>query len=438
VTILRDAQVGLMMFVGRNVVRGHALRGDALAKVLSRRPNVDPYPLYDQVRAQGPLFRGALRVHATASHATANTILRDQRFGVRSSDDAGRDEVQLASGGVPEGLVHPIDDSFLSMDPPSHTRLRRTVGPWFTPRALNQRTDRIEKIVERYLDELSGRDDFDLIDDFAVRVPVQVICDLLGISSADRPKFILWGAEMAHSLDGVWDLGQLRRLRRALAEMDEFFNGQIELRRREPGDDVISGLAGTIEGEAPTAQLRRDLVATAGLLLVAGFETTVNLIGNAVTTLLGDDSARDWFLANPEQAPALVEEVLRLDPPVHQTMRMAREPVEVAGVRIPRDGAVLMLLGGANRDPEVFDHPNRFDPNRPNNRDHLAFSAGIHYCLGAGLARIEAAVALRQLFQRFPDLGGAGAVRYRHTRNIHGVRHLPVRGRSVRRDPTPA
>ena len=435
--IWQDARLGMMMLAGRTAVRSYALRGDPTAKVLSRRASADPYPLYDQVRAAGPVSRGKLGMFVTASHDIAHAVLRDQRFRVRTTDDVGRDELTL-TGANPNDLVHPIEDSFLSMDPPSHTRLRRTVGPWFTPRALAARSERIEEIVEGFLDELAGRDRFDLIDDFAVRVPIQVICDLLGISSSDYPRFVRWGAEMAASLDGVWSLGQLRRLRVALVEMDEFFSGQIEQRRAHPGEDVISGLANSIEGAEATEQLRRDLVATAGLLLVAGFETTVNLIGNAVVTLLAQPSARDWFQDHPEQAPELVEEVLRLDPPVPQTLRIAHDPVKLGGVRVPRNGAIMLLLGGANRDPEVFADPNRFDPTRPNNREHLAFSAGIHYCLGAGLARIEAAVALRALFTRFPDLRGNGPVRYRHTRNIHGVRHLPVRGRAVRRDPATA
>jgi len=426
-----DARIGMMMLAGRTMVRLHARRGDPLAKVLSRRPGADPYPIYDEVRAAGPLSRGRLGMYVTASHEIANTVLRDPRWGVRSTENANRNELRIA-GGNPSNLVHPIDDSFLSMDPPSHTRLRRTVGPWFTPRALSQRAERIDQIANEFLDELSTRDHFDLIDDFAVRVPIQIICDLLGISGADYPRFVRWGAEMAASLDGVWTMGQLKRLRVALVEMDRFFSEQITYRRENPGDDVISGLANSIEGDQPTEQLRQDLVATAGLLLVAGFETTVNLIGNTVAALLRDPAAREWYRDNPGRSTELVEEILRLDPPVHQTLRIAHEPVELAGITIPKNAGLVILLGGANRDPAVFANPDEFDPGRTNNRDHLAFSAGIHYCLGAGLARLEAVSALRALFTRFPDPHAAGKIHYRQTRNIHGIRHLPLQGRAAR------
>lgn len=431
-----DLRVNLMMLFGKAMINTYALTGDPLSRIMIR--SADPYPVYERVRARGELSRSRLGIWTTTSHELTNQVLRDQRFGVRLTGDRSREEMQL--GGHSDGaLVHPISDSFLSMDPPAHTRLRRSVGPWFTPKALAARTESIERIVDRFLAEVDGRAGFDLIDDFAVRVPVQVICDLLGIPDSDHAKFVRWGAQMAASLDGVWTQAQRRELEVAMREMDEFFSAQIQRRRIDPGEDVISGLvrAGG-DGITDEVQLRRDLVATAGLLLVAGFETTVNLIGNGVHQLLRSSSARDWFLANPDKAPELVEEVLRLDPPVHQTMRIAHEPVELAGVPLPANSAVLLLLGGANRDPRVFTNPLTFDPTRPNNREHLAFSAGIHYCLGAGLARIEGAVALRALFTRFPDLHQAGPLRYRATRNIHGLRHLPVRAQAVRRDPARA
>jgi cytochrome P450 len=204
--------------------------------------------------------------------------------------------------------------------------------------------------------------------------------------------------------------------------MSAFFTELVALRRRHPGDDVVSELATMDEDLAV-----RDLLATVELLLVAGFETTVNLIGNGVLELLRNADARAWLLANPDRTDDLVEEVLRHDPPVQYTMRIAHQPVELAGTSLPTDAGVVLLLAGANRDPNVFDDPDRFDPTRRNSREHLAFSAGAHYCLGAGLARIEATAALRALFERYPDLRAAGAVRRRRSRNIHGVRVLPVR-----------
>ncbi|HEX3784908.1 MAG TPA: cytochrome P450 [Pseudonocardiaceae bacterium] len=425
-----QARLRLALFFFRSALRGHALFGDPAAAVLNRSPNTSPYRLYERVRERGELSRSSLGMYTTASHSVVNSILRDHRFGVRTADNNSRETFQPA--GVARGQdVHPIQDSFLSLDPPAHTRLRKMAAPWFTPRALRAQTERIESVVESFLDELAGRDEFDLIDDFAVRVPIQVICDLLGVPGQEYERFIPWGAILGASLDDVRTMAEHRRLRGALGEMAEFFDGLIALRREQPGDDLVSELvrAGAEDPEV----LHTDLVASTEILLVAGFETTVNLIGNAVLALLRNPDALAWFIANPDRADDLVEEVLRHDPPVQLTMRLAHEPVTIAGVDLRRDDVVLMLLAGASRDPSVFTAPERFDPTRPNNRDHLAFSAGVHYCIGAGLARIEAAVALRALFLRYPKLAQAGPERRRHSRNINGMLHLPVRGNTVRR-----
>ena len=422
---------GLLMF--RSILRGHALLGDTSAAILARNPNTEPYPLYERVRAQGEISRSRLRMYATASHSVVNSILRDQRFGVRTTDDLSRETFQGAGAGHGDA-VHPIQESFLSLDPPTHTRLRKMVSPWFSPKALRLRSDRIEEVVNGFLDELGDREEFDLIDDFAVRVPVQVICDLLGVPGEEYPRFIPWSAILGASLDDIRTMTEFRRLRAALVEMANYFTDLIEHRRAEPGDDLISELVAA--GDTDPAVLHKDLLASTELLLVAGFETTVNLIGNDVLALLRNPDVLAWFVDHPDRADDLVEEVLRHDPPVQFTMRLAHEPLDLAGAHFRRDDPILLLLAGANRDPAVFGSPGTFDPTRANNRDHLAFSAGVHYCLGAGLARIEAAVALRALFTRYPNLALAGKPRRRHSRNINGMLHLPVRGTAVRRSVT--
>ncbi len=431
------ARLRFNLLMLRSILRGYALLGDASAAVLARNPDSEPYPLYERVRTQGDIkgdiSRSRLKMYASASHPVVNSILRDQRFGVRTANGGARETFQSIGG---PGVVHPIEESFLSLDPPTHTRLRKMVSPWFSPKALRQRGDRIEEVVNGFLDELGDREEFDLIDDFAVRVPVQVICDLLGVPSEEYQRFIPWGAVLGASLDDVRTVAEFRRLRGALVEMADYFTTLIEHRRAEPGDDLISELVAT--GDADPAVLHKDLLASTELLLVAGFETTVNLIGNAVLALLRNPDVLAWFVANPDRADDLVEEVLRHDPPVQFTMRLAHEPLELAGTHFQRDDAILLLLAGANRDPSVFRDPGTFDPTRPNNRDHLSFSAGVHYCLGAGLARIEAAVALRALFTRYPNLalagrGPYGKARRRRTRNINGMLHLPVRGTPLRR-----
>ncbi|HEX3647464.1 MAG TPA: cytochrome P450 [Pseudonocardiaceae bacterium] len=429
-TLGQDLKAGLTMFGWRAGLRAQAALGDPLAKVLSRGPNRSPYPLYELAREQGELSRSKLGVHVTASHELANVILRDSRFGVQGAAGQSRDEWQAGSAdeAADRKPHNPIDESFLSLDPPRHTRLRRLVAPWFTPRALRERSDRIERVVTRFLDELADRDEFDLIGDFAARVPIQVICDLLGVPDSDYSRFLRWGADVALSLDSTWTLGQYRQLQRSLGEMNDFFTRLLAQRRREPADDIVSDLV-RAEAAGGDPVTETDLLATSELLLVAGFETTVNLIGNGALELLHNGDARAWLAEHPDRLGDLVEEVLRHDPPVQHTMRIAHEPVTLAGVTLPTDGGVVLLLGGANRDPKVFDRPGEFDPTRQNNREHVAFSAGIHYCLGAGLARIEAGVALRALFERYPSLRAGRPVR-RRTRNIHGVLRLPVSGRA--------
>ncbi|MCP2257871.1 Cytochrome P450 [Streptoalloteichus tenebrarius] len=413
----------LSLLTTRTVLRAHSLLGDPLARVIS--PDGGPLlDAYRRVRLGGPLVRSRLGAWATARHSVASQILRDPRFGVVPF--AGDSRALLPQPKVGGGtLVHPINDSFLSLDPPRHTRLRRLVAPWFTPRALRARTDRVEAIVRRRLDELDTARPVDLMADFATAVPVEVICDLLGVPTPEHARFATWGEVLAGTLDGLFTVREMDRLHATMVEMDAFFRELMDFRRRHPGEDVVSEV---VRSTGPDDDVTtEDLLATTELLLVAGFETTVNLIGNGVLALLSHPDALRRFLADPGLAENLVEEVLRHDSPVQFTGRIVREDMVFEGARLRRDEPVLVLLSGANRDPAVFDDPERFDIARANAREHLSFSGGVHYCLGAGLARLEGAVALRELFQRFPRLELAGEPLPRPTRLIHGVRTLPVR-----------
>jgi cytochrome P450 len=428
-SLKRVARQHAMLFAVRAFGRGYALLGDLGAKIVAMRPGTDPYPIYEQVRARGDLVSSRVRLHMTASYHLTNSILRDSRLGVGGREDVMTDGLLLRddNGRRP---VHPLDDSFLSLDPPDHTRLRRTVAPWFTPRALRERTPEIERLTGKFLDELdsgTNGDSWDLIGDFAVRVPIKVICDLFGIPEIDYPRFARWGAVLGASLDGVRTVPELRQLRATLVEMEAFFDRLIETRRRQPGDDIVSAVVQSApDGIEPA---REDMLATCQLLLVAGFETTVNLVGNGVLALLGDPAARAEFVTDPAGlAPNLVEETLRLDSPVQYTARIVQQPVTLAGVELPVNSMVVPLVAAANTAGSRFADPHRLDLHRPNSKDHLAFSAGVHYCLGAGLARIEAAAAFRVLFERFPDLRQAGPVVRRPSRNIRGALRLPVRG----------
>jgi cytochrome P450 len=408
---------------GRVLMWGFALAGDHGARILQVSPVDNPYPHYERLRDSGILYRSKLNIHLTANHALSNSVLRDPRFGIVPADEFA--SANWTDGAPdPESLAHPIEDSLLGLDPPDHSKLRRIASPWFTPRAIRGRTERIEQIAHEYLDQIGERDRFDLMRDFASRVPVKVICDLFGIENADYERMKRWGAILGDTLDGIRTMGERGQVQWAVREMGEFFDDLIVRRRREPGDDVLSGLiAARPDGEALS---RNDLVALAGLLLGAGFETTVNLIGNGVLALLNNPEAKQLLVEEPGRAADVTEEILRYDSPVQYTARLTHEPLNLAGVELPERSTVALLLGGANRDPGVFSHPHRFDPLRANNREHLSFSSGVHYCLGAGLARLEGEVALRELFARFPDLRQAAPARRRPSRTIRGVLSLPV------------
>lgn len=411
-------------FALRTLVRGYALLGDPYAGVLASPPDRDPYRMYEKVRAKGDMVRSRMGAYVTPSREICDSVLRDNRFVTATFDEASMVPITLVKDG--EKIVNPVQDSFLMMNPPNHTRLRKLVQPFFTPRALKDRTESIQKIVTRYLDRLDGQ--FDVVSEFASQVPIQVIADLLGVPDDHKDVFARWGSALAETLDGVWSHRQLKNLHATIIEYNDFIDVLIDERRRNPQDDIVSHLVTRHEDLS-----REDLVATTGLLLFAGFETTVNLISNGVLKAFENPHTVAPLAQSPEYAEGFVEEVLRLDPPVQYTIRWPKERLELAGVSLPKGMPVMLMLAAANRDPRVFEDPLKFDPTRSNAREHLAFSAGIHYCIGAGLSRIEGAVALHELFKRFPNLAPDGPVARRRSKLIRGALRLPVRANETKR-----
>lgn len=380
--------------------RARAARdGDPVAAVLQLPRGRSGYARYERVRAAGDLVRGRGRLYMSASHATCGEVLRGRQFGAVPTA-AAKLRLTPPRGQRSALLVHPLDDSFASVDPPEHTRLRRIVAPWFTTAAMKARAGFVERVVEDELDRLDRPGTVDLIDEFALRVPSRVICELLGLPPADHERFCRWGLEFGTLVDGARNPGEVRRTRTLLSEMADYFDGQAALRRREPGrDDLLEVLVRAVDqGEMTEA----GMLATAEALLIGGFVTTSNIIGNAVVALDAAPGQREEFLSAPGQAARVVEEVLRLDAPAQYSVRVANEAVTLAGVDLPAGSVVVTLLAAANRDPGVFADPARFDFTRPNVRDHLSFAAGVHYCIGAGLARLEGEIALRSLYSRFP------------------------------------
>jgi cytochrome P450 len=403
-----------------------ARRGDLIGRLL-RDPAVrdQPYELYEQLRARGPLSAGSLG-WVTTSHALAQEVLRSDRFGV-GWDRSGaprliRWALEFGDELDATGVAEP--PSMLVVDPPDHTRYRRLVSRAFTPRATAASEPAIQRTADALLDDLESRGGtVDLVDTFAAQLPVLVIADLLGVPIARREDFLRWGAAAAATLDPGLPFRRYVAAERALRAMHAFLREHFARLRREPGDDLVSRLVG-LPGE--DALTERELHATVMLLLGAGFETTVNLLGNAVVLL---DAHRDqWeaLVSDPSGWDGAIEEVLRHDSPVQITGRTARADVPVAGREVRAGTRVTLLLGAANRDPEVFADPARFDVTRANAREHLAFSGGIHYCLGAGLARLEGVVGLRSLAGRFPGLRVAGRPVRRDLQTLRGFEHLPV------------
>ena len=386
----------------------------------------DPFPHYETIRAQGPLYNNGFAL-STVSHAVTTTVLRSPDFGVIGGFSGNVPRwlllAQAAGGRGPLGPVEP--PSMLAVDQPDHTRYRKLVSRAFTARAVAALRSRTEEIADELLTGLERRRDVDLMTEYASLLPATVIAEMLGAPVAMSRQFLAWGAEAARSLDAGLSLSEFRRSERGLRALQRWMEGHFAHLRAHPGDDILSTLVHAHSAEGKLTQ--DELTVTAMLLLAAGFETTVNLIGNGTALLIAHPEQHDRLRAEPALWPNAVDEVLRLDSPVQRTGRVAQRDTVLAGVRVPVGKPVMTLLGGANRDPEVFDEPGRFDVGRPNAGEHLAFSSGIHYCLGAGLARMEGTVGLQALFGRFPDIALAGTPHRRATRVLRGYESVPVR-----------
>ncbi|HEY2204808.1 MAG TPA: cytochrome P450 [Pseudonocardia sp.] len=389
----------------------------------------DPYPAYERLRAEYPLVKGAISL-ATVHHDVSTGVLRSDDFGVARPDlilpPAARRVLRMVGTRSSAGPIDP--PSMLATDPPDHTRYRKLVSRVFTARAVAALRERTVLVADQLLDQLAAADHggpVDLVDRYASLLPVTVISEILGVPVAMREQFLQWGDGAAASLDLGLTWSRFRRSEADLDALHGWFAGHFARLRAEPGEDILSRLVALVDEEGGRLS-QAELSATAMLLLGAGFETTVNLIGNGAAQLFAHPEQRAELIADPTLWPNAVDEILRFDSPVQRTARRARRDIEVAGMSVHEGNVVVMLLGGANRDPRVFERPDRFDIHRANARDHVSFSSGIHYCLGAALARMEGEVALRRLFERFPHLTPAGQAHRRPTRVLRGYDAMPV------------
>jgi cytochrome P450 len=299
--------------------------------------------------------------------------------------------------------VHPVSPpSLLVVEPPEHTRYRKLVTRVFTVKAVQRLRERTETIAVQLLDDLASADEpVDLVERYCALLPVTVIAEILGVPQADRERVLSYGAAAAPSLDFGLSWKQFLRVDNGLRAFDAWLDAHIARLREHPGDDLLSQLVHARDDEGVLDD--SELKSTAGLVLAAGFETTVNLLGNGIALLRENPDQLDRLRADPDLWPNAVDEVLRLDPPVLFTGRFTEQGAEVAGRRIPPGLGVLTVLAGANRDPEEFEDPTRFDVARANAKEHISFSGGRHFCLGASLARMEGEVGLRAIWDRFPD-----------------------------------
>ena len=311
------------------------------------------------------------------------------------------------------------------MDPPDHTRLRRLVAGAFTPRAVAGLEPWIRDLTARLVAAADGTVGFDLIDTLAFPLPIAVICHLLGVPAEDRDQFRAWGHDVAATLDPQTAAAARAETYAAELALTGYLQDLVRERRANPDDSILSALiAAEEEGDRLSSS---ELVSTAVLLLIAGFVTTVNLIGNGTVALLGDPESWSRLGRDPALVPAAIEEILRYDSPVQLTTRVATEDVEVGGTVIAAGQPVVVCIGGANRDPEVFEQPDEFRIDRSDPGKHLAFSLGAHHCLGAALARLEGRIAIEELTRRYPALELAAPPTRRPLLVVRGYDSVPVR-----------
>ena len=395
-----------------------------LLQLLDPVNRADPYPLYAKFRERGPIQLPALNVTVFSTSRDCDEVLRHPS----SSSNRWNSTIvqrQLASGAWSKPAVPP---GFLFLDPPDHTRLRKLVSKAFAPKVVNALQPDITAMVDGLLDQIAERGHFDVIGDLAYPLPVAVICRLLGVPLEDEPMFSQASGLLAQALDPFVAItgapsGKFKERMQAVQWLRGYFHELIERRRSDPGDDLLSGLIAVEEsGDQLTEE---EIVSTCNLVLIAGHETTVNLIANAILAMLRHPEQWAALGADAGRASAVVEETLRYDPPVQLAGRNALEDMVIGDTTMIKGDTMMVLLAAAQRDPAEYDRPEAFDPDRGTVR-HLGFGRGAHYCLGAPLARLEASVALSAVTARFPGARLDSEPQYKTNVTLRGMSALSV------------
>ncbi len=396
---------------------------ELLVQLLDPASRADPYPAFARIRELGPLRVPELNLTVFSSYPDCDEVLRHPE----SASDF-RKATPLPGLPTPEGADEYGEPSFLFLDPPDHTRLRRLVSKAFVPKVVNALEPDISALVSGLLDTVAEKGDFDLVADLAHPLPVAVICRLLGVPLTDEQEFSQASTLSAQSLDPfITFTGQapdnLESQMQAELWLYSYLRDLIAKRRSNPGDDLMSGL---IHVEESGDQLTEsEIIATCSLLLVAGHETTVNLIANAILAMLRQPEQWSALRRDASRVSAIIEETLRYDPPVQLNGRIAAADMTIGDTAVAKGDTMMLLLAAAQRDPAVCERPDDFDPERHSIR-HLGFGKGPHFCLGAPLARLEAAIALSAVTARFPAARLAGEPQYKQNVTLRGMSALPV------------
>ena len=422
---------GLGHFLPRTVLSMAARRGDLQAELIVGAG--DHHGLFERMRARGPIYRGRIGFITTSLPIVREVLSsNDFRAGFDVSElggPIGRTFKWAVEASTRLGPLEP--PSLLVTEPPDHTRYRRLVTRVFTVRAVEKLRERTQVIADELLDQLAGRDEVDLVAGYCALLPVTVIAEILGVPVSERDRILGFGEAAAPSLDLGLSWRRFHTVESALADFEAWLDDHLQALRADPGEDLLSQLVqARDEGVGLTDT---ELKSIAGLVLAAGFETTVNLLSNGTALLCAHPDQLAVLREDPALWPNAVDEILRFDPPVLLTGRTATRDTEIAGTPVHKGQRVTTLLAAANRDPDVFADPDRFDVRRSNAREHVSFSAGRHFCLGAALARMEGDVGLRTLFERYPDLRQLDGSTRRDTRILRGFATLPVQlGPAVR------